>query len=122
MVTLEAHAAGLPVIAADSPAARELIRHGVDGLRYDPRVPGALGGAVGLLADDPSMREEMGRHALQAVSGATWRHATHILREHYLRACRLVRDSDRPRPDGDAAASLVALAAQEAAEPPREAV
>ena len=32
LVTLEAHASGLPVIAADSPAARELIRDGVDGL------------------------------------------------------------------------------------------
>lgn len=89
MVTLEAHAAGLPVIAADSPAARELVRHGVDGLRYDPRAPGALAGAVRLLAGDPALREAMGRHALQAVSGATWRHATESLRDHYRRACEL---------------------------------
>ena len=97
MVTLEAHAAGLPVIAADSPVARELVRHGIDGLRYDPRVPGALAGAVGLLAVDPALRQAMGREGLQAVSGATWRHATHALRDHYVRACELV--GTRPGPD-----------------------
>ncbi len=96
MVTLEAHAAGLPVVAADSPAARELIRHGVDGLRYDPRVPGALAGAVTLLAADPSLRETMGREALQAVSGATWQNATQTLRHHYTRACALVHASPVP--------------------------
>ena len=96
MVTLEAHAAGLPVVAADSPAARELIRHGVDGLRYDPRVPGALAGAVTLLAADPSLRETMGREALQAVSGATWQNATQALRHHYTRAYALVHASPVP--------------------------
>jgi glycosyltransferase involved in cell wall biosynthesis len=122
MVTLEAHAAGLPVVAADSPAARELVCHGTDGLRYDPRVPGALAGAVGLLADDPALREEMGRRALEAVSGATWRHATHALRKHYVRACALVRDTDGPHREQDAAASLAAPAPRTAADTPREAV
>jgi glycosyltransferase involved in cell wall biosynthesis len=100
MVTLEAHAAGLPVIAADSPAARELVRHGIDGFRYDPRVPGALAGAVGLLAGDRFLREVMGRQALEAVSGATWRNATQALRDHYLRACELAGPpSVQPAPE-----------------------
>lgn len=83
MVTLEAHASGLPVIAADSPAARELVDHGSDGLRYDPRRPGALAEAVDLLADDPARRAAMARRAREAVSGNAWRHATQTLREHY---------------------------------------
>jgi len=86
MVTLEAHASGLPVIAADSPAARELVRHGVDGLHYDPRHQGALAGAVRRLASDPVLRTAMGRSGLDAVAGATWASATRTLRGHYLRA------------------------------------
>lgn len=89
MVTLEAHASGLPVIAAESPAARELVRHGVDGLRYDPRDPGALAAAVGRLAADPSLRQAMAAQARPAVSGATWGTATQTLRQHYARACAL---------------------------------
>jgi glycosyltransferase involved in cell wall biosynthesis len=122
MVTLEAHAAGLPVIAVDSPAARELVRDGVDGLRYDPRVPGALAAAVSLLAADPALRAAMGRSALEAVSGATWGQATRILRQHYLRACE--RGSPRavaeraPR----AADANLAIAAPAGADPPREPV
>jgi glycosyltransferase involved in cell wall biosynthesis len=125
MVTLEAHAAGLPVVAAESPAARELVRHGVDGLRYDPGVPGALAGAVSLLAADPALRARMGQSALEAVSGATWRHATQILRGHYVRA----RERARPQPAAkaaggtfDAQAELAALTAPEAVDPSREAV
>jgi glycosyltransferase involved in cell wall biosynthesis len=113
MVTLEAHAAGLPVVAADSPAARELVRDGVDGLRYDPRVPGALAGAVGRLAADPSLRQAMGREAVEAVSGATWGNATRALRDHYRYAC--VREGSAPAaPEGDAAPPLAAPTAQEA--------
>ncbi|HWE10137.1 MAG TPA: glycosyltransferase family 1 protein [Solirubrobacteraceae bacterium] len=120
MVTLEAHAAGLPVIAADSPAARELVRHGIDGLRYDPAVPGALAGAVSLLSADPALGARMGKNALAAVSGATWRHATQILRQHYVQACERVR----PRPAVEPAQPAAGLAAvvAEPVDPPREAV
>jgi glycosyltransferase involved in cell wall biosynthesis len=117
MVTLEAHASGLPVVAAESPAARELVRHGVDGLRYDPRVPGALAGAVGLVAVDRGLREAMARAALEAVSGATWRNATESLRGHYRRACELRRAG--PPPVGVPAESGVA--ALGASEPTGEA-
>ncbi len=119
MVTLEAHAAGLPVVAADSPAARELVRHGIDGLRYDPGAHGALAGAVGLLAVDRSLREAMRRHALEAVSGATWGHATETLRGHYLRACELVGG---PPPAGDSTTSPAELTSDEATDPSPEAV
>jgi glycosyltransferase involved in cell wall biosynthesis len=111
MVTLEAHASGLPVVAADSPAARELVGHGIDGLRYDPRVPGALAGAVRLLTVDSALREAMGHEALRAVRGATWRHATETLRGHYARARQLARRPGHiPSPQVPAP------------EPPREAV
>ncbi len=83
LVTLEAHASGLPVVAADSPAARELIRDGVDGLRYDPSVPGALNHAVHMLSSEPQLRARMSHQARLAVSTASWRHATDTLRGWY---------------------------------------
>lgn len=83
LVTLEAHASGLPVIAADSPVARELIRDGVDGVRYDPAVPGALRRAVDRLSGDAELRARMSHEARVSVSSASWRHATDTLRRWY---------------------------------------
>jgi glycosyltransferase involved in cell wall biosynthesis len=87
MVTLEAHASGLPVIAADSPVARELVRHGVDGLRYNPATPGSLTDAVKRLHADPALRAAMAHAARRSVSGASWRRATEALRRCYEAAC-----------------------------------
>ncbi len=83
LVTLEAHASGLPVVAADSTVARELIRDGIDGLRYDPAVPGSLHAAVELLALHPDLRARMSQEARRAVAAASWRHATETLRRWY---------------------------------------
>jgi len=85
LVMLEARAAGLPVIAADSPAARELVRDGVDGLIYDPGAPQELVQAIGRLLGDRRLREAMGARARLAVRDATWAQATAVLREHYAR-------------------------------------
>jgi glycosyltransferase involved in cell wall biosynthesis len=87
LVMLEAKASGLPVIAADSPAARELVRHGVDGLRYDPADPGSLRDAVGRLMRDRAQRATMAEQARASVEGASWRAATDELRRHYATAC-----------------------------------
>ena len=83
---LEARAASLPVIAADSPTARELIRDGFDGLRFDPLATESLVTAVTRLVEDPSARAFMGQEARKAVEHATWAGATETLRRHYERA------------------------------------
>lgn len=83
MVMLEAHAAGLPVIAANSPAAREVVRDGVDGLRYDPADPRSLQTAVSRLVDDHRLRAMMAIESRRAVADATWEAATAVLRQHY---------------------------------------
>jgi glycosyltransferase involved in cell wall biosynthesis len=101
LVTLEAHASGLPVIAADSPAARELVRDGIDGLRYDPLAPGALSRAVETLSADPVLRVQMGLAGHSAVDGASWRQATATLRSFYQVA------RERAHPGVDAAATLI---------------
>jgi glycosyltransferase involved in cell wall biosynthesis len=86
LVMLEAKAAGLPVIAADSPAARELVRDGVDGLLYDPQDPGSLTGAVRALVEDAAGRRAMGVRGRATVAQASWAEATAVLRGHYERA------------------------------------
>ena len=101
-VTLEAHAAGLPVIAADSPAARELVQVGVDGFRYDPSRPGELRAAVDRLLADELLRARLGAGARASVAGATWRYATDILKDLY--AVAIERASAIP-PVGAAAAA-----------------
>lgn len=83
MVLLEAHAAGLPVVAADSAAARDLVRHGIDGLRYDPDRPGGLTAAVSRLCTDRGLAGRMSGAAHDAVAGASWPEATRVLREYY---------------------------------------
>jgi phosphatidylinositol alpha 1,6-mannosyltransferase len=83
LVLLEAHAAGLPVIASDSSAARELVRDGVDGLRYDPADPQSLLEAVTVALGNEPLRRRMRAEARRAVSGATWAEATAVLRRHY---------------------------------------
>lgn len=83
LVTLEAHASGLPVIAADGAVARELVRDGVDGLCYDPATSGALRQAVSVLSGDAGLRARMSLAAREAVSTASWRHATDTLRGWY---------------------------------------
>ena len=86
MVILEAHAAGLPVVAADTPAARELVHEGIDGLRYDSGDPSALVAVVRRLLSDRQLRLDLSARAGESVRGATWRHATKVLRGHYLAA------------------------------------
>jgi glycosyltransferase involved in cell wall biosynthesis len=86
LVMLEAKAAGLAVIAADSPAARELVRDGVDGLIFDPGQPASLTDAIGQVLADPARRGAMGAHGREAVQRATWQRATQTLRCHYERA------------------------------------
>jgi glycosyltransferase involved in cell wall biosynthesis len=84
MVMLEAHAAGLPVVAADTPAARELVRDGSDGLRYDAQDPAALVCAVRRLVEDRQLRRALSAGARASVACATWRDATEVLRGQYL--------------------------------------
>lgn len=86
MVTLEAHAAGLPVLAAESSTARELVTEAVDGLRFDPARPGSLRGCVERLIAEPALLAAMRARARESVARATWTEATAALRAQYEHA------------------------------------
>lgn len=59
----DALAAGRPVVTADSPAARALLRDGVDALLVPPGDPAALAAALERLRDDPALRERLAEGA-----------------------------------------------------------
>ncbi len=84
LVTLEAQASGLPVIAAQSPASRELVADRQAGLLFDPARPGSLAAAVREVVVDPDRRAAFAERALRASQGRTWRAATGVLRRYYL--------------------------------------
>ncbi len=77
----QALACATPLVTADSPAARELLRDGIDALLVPPGDPGALAAAVRRLAGDPPYARSLGRAGRQAyerlaseeVLGARWR-------------------------------------------------
>jgi glycosyltransferase involved in cell wall biosynthesis len=67
---LEAMAAGVPVLAADTPALREV---GGDAVRYLPLgEPLVWGEAIGRLSEDPAEREAMSARGRERASGFTW--------------------------------------------------
>src|SRR5690606_24693134 len=66
-VTLEAMAAGLPLVACDSGAAREVVRHAENGwLAARDDAEGFVAGALQLAAD-PALRQRIGAAARQSM-------------------------------------------------------
>ena len=76
----QALACGTPLVTADTPAARELLRDGESALLVPPGDPDALAGAVRRLAGDPELAGRLGAGGLavyrdrasEAVLGARW--------------------------------------------------
>jgi glycosyltransferase involved in cell wall biosynthesis len=64
---LQAGAMGLPVIATDICGCNEIVIDGVTGLLVPPRDVESLRAAMKRLADDPTLRREMGRAARKRV-------------------------------------------------------
>ena len=60
---VEAAACGRPMIAADGPGLRDIVRHGETGLLVPPRDAVALADAIARLAADSELRRRMGAEA-----------------------------------------------------------
>jgi glycosyltransferase involved in cell wall biosynthesis len=70
LVTLEAMAMGLPVIA--TPPAGSCVRHEIDGLIVPPRDAQALASAIERLVTDRALRQTMSRNAKERAAEFTW--------------------------------------------------
>jgi glycosyltransferase involved in cell wall biosynthesis len=69
LATMEAMAAGLPVIAADAMALPHLVHPGVNGFLYPPGNVTLLAAALAELADDPAGLAAMGRASRKIIAG-----------------------------------------------------
>ena len=92
-VVLEAAAAGLPTIGARSTGIVDLIDHERTGLLVEPRDSESLASAILMLAQDPKLRENLGRNAWHYVA----RHFTQdqVLSRYHLFLEGLVTGSTR---------------------------
>jgi glycosyltransferase involved in cell wall biosynthesis len=81
---LESMAAGVPVMASDLPAVRELMSDCEHGRLVAPDRPGELARAIRVLLDFPERRAQMGRAAQARVAGElSWKASVAQLRELY---------------------------------------
>jgi len=60
-VLFEAMASGRAVVATNSGGTPEIVRDGSEGLLVPPRDPGALASAIRKLAEEPALRQRLGR-------------------------------------------------------------
>jgi glycosyltransferase involved in cell wall biosynthesis len=68
LVTLEALARGVPVVATRSGGSREIVRDGQDGLLVPPEDPEALAAALHRLLGDPTLRDRCRRSGPRRVA------------------------------------------------------
>jgi len=65
-------AAGVPIVASDLPALREVLQHGRNALLARPGDPDAFAAAVRLLLADPELARRLGQQARADVAGYSW--------------------------------------------------
>lgn len=82
-VVLESMASGLPVVSADAPSARALIRDGETGIICPPRAIEAYAAAIGALASDEARRVAMGEAARAASAAYSWDAASQSVADVY---------------------------------------
>jgi len=68
----EAMAAGIPVVASDLPAIREVIRDGENGVLVTPGDPAALAAGLDRVLGDPALAESIARQARKDVEATAW--------------------------------------------------
>jgi glycogen(starch) synthase len=68
IVALEAAAAGTPLVVADTGGLREIVEHGITGLRFAPGDIGALATAVASVLSDEVLARRLGRDAREVLT------------------------------------------------------
>jgi phosphatidylinositol alpha-mannosyltransferase len=72
VVLIEAMAAGLPVVASDTPGYDEVVSDGVDGLLVPPSDPDALAAAGGRILDDPALAARLAAAGRDRARAFDW--------------------------------------------------
>src|SRR3546814_20286071 len=79
-VTLEAMAAGVPVVAARATGAVDLIDEGVTGFLVPPRAVDGYSRAIERIVGDPALRRQMGAAGTACAAADTWETANQAVR------------------------------------------
>ena len=66
-VLIEAASCGRPIVSADVPGCREIVRHGENGLLVPAKDSAQLADAIRVLLNDAGLRERMGRNGRELV-------------------------------------------------------
>jgi phosphatidylinositol alpha-mannosyltransferase len=82
-VLAEAMAAGLPVVASDTPGYDEVVRNEVEGLLVPPKDPVALAAGAARVLDDPELAARLGRAGRQRAKLYDWPVVVDRLEEIY---------------------------------------
>jgi glycosyltransferase involved in cell wall biosynthesis len=85
LVMYEAMASGLPVMAADSPATREVLLHGEAGWLFNPLDTASILDAIEDWLGDAGKRERIAQRGLEVASKLDWSGPTKQLIHHYYR-------------------------------------
>jgi phosphatidylinositol alpha-mannosyltransferase len=83
VVLVEAMAAGLPVVASDTPGYDEVIRDDVDGLLVPPRDPAALADAVRKILVNPARAARLAEAGRARASRYDWSVVTALIEDCY---------------------------------------
>ena len=86
IVLVEAMAAGLPVVASDTPGYDEVVTDGVDGLLVTPRDPSALAARIELLLEDHALSERLAAAGRERAASFDWSIVIRRLEDLYDRA------------------------------------
>ncbi len=86
LAMIEALASGLPVIAARSGAAHEVVSEGESGFLYEPGSEESFVSAVRRVLADEDLRLRLSAGARTAAEGRTWEASTAALRGYYREA------------------------------------
>jgi glycosyltransferase involved in cell wall biosynthesis len=95
LATMEAMAAGLPVVAADAMALPHLVHHGVNGFLYPPGDIDRLAEGLGLLTQDAHLRAEMGAAGRRIIAGHELGQTLEIFEDLYRAVTSPVETSRR---------------------------
>ena len=83
LATMEAMAAGLPVIAADAMALPHLVQHGVNGFLYQPGDIEQLAARIAQLTQDTAVRATMGRASRKMIAAHAIEHTVDAFEDVY---------------------------------------
>ncbi|MBY8827941.1 glycosyltransferase family 4 protein [Hephaestia mangrovi] len=87
-VTLEAMAAGVPVVAARATGAIDLVDEGVTGYLVPPRQIQAYADAIARIVAEPSLRDSLGAAGNAKAAGYNWDTANQAVLDAYLELLR----------------------------------